>query len=118
MINWIFDTEFAELLEKQKGKTEVELFVAVSTYFYENKEVYKRALRIEGQNSFSEHFREFMLHFVSEMHKDKMLNSFQLELLTDTIILAFHKWIVEEADITTDEFVKNIKELQKKIEKC
>ena len=117
LINWIFDTEFAELLEKQKEKTELELFVAFSTYLYENKRFYKKALRIEGQNSFPEHFREVMLHSVFEMHKDKELNNFQLELLTDTVILAFYKWIMEEVDITADKFVKDIKELQKKIEK-
>lgn len=118
LINWIFDTEFMEILENEKGKTELELFIAVSTYFYENKDFYKKALKIEGQNSFSEHFREVMLHFISEMYKDKELNNFQLELLTDTIILVFHKWIIEEANILVNEFVNNIKDLQKKIEKC
>ena len=107
-----------EILENEKGKTELELFIAVSTYFYENKDFYKKALKIEGQNSFSEHFREVMLHFISEMYKDKELNNFQLELLTDTIILVFHKWIIEEANILVNEFVNNIKDLQKKIEKC
>ena len=99
LINWIFDTEFMEILDEQKGRTELELFTAVSTYFYENKEFYRKALKIEGQNSFSEHFREVMLQFISKMYKDKELNSFQLELLTDIIILAFHKLIIEETKI-------------------
>ena len=86
------------------------------TYFYKNKEFYKKALRIEGQNSFSEHFREVMRHSISEKYKDKGFNNFQLELLADAVILAFNKWIMEEVDIAADEFVKNIKELQKKIE--
>ncbi|MEF2795654.1 MAG: TetR-like C-terminal domain-containing protein [Hydrogeniiclostridium sp.] len=29
------------------------------SYFYENRNFYRRALRVKGQNSFSEHFREF-----------------------------------------------------------
>ena len=107
-----------EILDKQKGRTELELFTAVSTYFYENKEFYRKALKIEGQNSFSEHFREVMLQFISEIYKDKELNSFQLELFTDIIILAFHKLIIEETNISANEFVNNIKDMQKKIEKC
>lgn len=117
LINWIFDTEFAEILERQKGKTELEVFVAFSSYFYENKEFYKKALRIEGQNTFPEHFRKVMFDFISEMYKDEKLNHFQLELLTDMVILAFHRWIKDDVDITANGFVKYIKDLHKKIEK-
>ena len=117
LINWIFDTEFLVILEKQNEKTGLELFVEVCEYFYENKKYYKNALCIEGQNSFSEHFRDVMLHTISRMYMDHQLNNFQLELLTDIVILAFNKWIIGEVNITADEFVNNIKELQKKIEK-
>ena len=54
LVNWIFDTEF-----EIASKGEERMIDALIRYFYENKGYYKKVLKEEGQNSFSEHLYSF-----------------------------------------------------------
>ena len=60
LVNWIFDVEFFRL--SMSGTTICQTGHGVledsCQYFYENQSFYRKALQIEGQNSFVEHFRE------------------------------------------------------------
>lgn len=39
-------------------------------YFYENRNFYQKALRIEGQNSFTEYFRDLLIPMIGEYMGD------------------------------------------------
>ena len=64
LVNWIFDTEFIELLKHENlsaGYAEHWAFIEKPCrYFYQNHSFYRKALQIKGQNSFSDHFREYI----------------------------------------------------------
>lgn len=55
LVNWIFDTDFIALA-LNRSADRWELIEVVCNYFYENRSFYRKALRVKGQNSFSENF--------------------------------------------------------------
>ena len=69
LVNWIFDTEFIELLKHEDLSICYEehwLFIEkICGYFYQNHLFYRKAMQIKGQNSFSDHFREYVRPFIA-----------------------------------------------------
>lgn len=70
LVNWIFDTEFIALMKDENlaanypNYKERWVFIEkICGYFYENHAFYRKALQIKGQNSFSDHFREYIRRF-------------------------------------------------------
>lgn len=61
LVNWIFDSEFVALAGRVDNDDGRRTLMSLLEYLYENRTFYRRAMRIKGQNSFSEHFRELML---------------------------------------------------------
>lgn len=70
LVNWIFDTEFIELLKHENLSIcykEHWIFIEkICGYFYKNHLFYRKAMQIKGQNSFSDHFREYVRPFIEE----------------------------------------------------
>lgn len=64
LLNWIFDTEFIALIKDENLNAPYEerwnLIEKICDYFYANHAFYRKALQIQGQNSFTEHFREYL----------------------------------------------------------
>ena len=54
LVNWIFDTEFSEIRNRPDHITK---FEEICEYFYADREFYRNALQITGQNSFRDYFR-------------------------------------------------------------
>ena len=69
LLNWIYDTEFIAIARKKTYDSGWQFLYDICTYFYQNKQFYRKALLIKGQNSFSEHFRELMLPVITEYLK-------------------------------------------------
>ena len=56
LLTWIFDSESQEYLSKKVYSCEWDTMVDLFTYLENNRKFYKKALKIEGQNSLQEHF--------------------------------------------------------------
>jgi len=114
LVNWIFDTEFISVMRNKAEEETWEWYTEICKYFYDNKAFYRKALRITGQNSFSEHFRDVMFSIISkrfaELFGVSNLDNFQSNFFTDAVVLAFQRWLIEDSDMTAEEFVHNIKE--------
>lgn len=54
LVNWIFDTEFSEIRNRPDH---IANFEEICEYFYSDREFYRSALQITGQNSFRDYFR-------------------------------------------------------------
>ena len=48
LVNWIFDTEFIEVIQKYGFDSGVSILNGMCRYFYEEKAFYRSALEIEG----------------------------------------------------------------------
>lgn len=119
LVNWIFDTEFIAVLKKENWCSNYEerwaLIEKSCQYFYENHSFYRKALQIKGQNSFSEHFREYIRPLLT----DRMFNllgeeqpdEFALDFLTDAVMCAMERWLRTKECMPPEQFVEKIKSL-------
>lgn len=112
LVNWIFDTEFITTAQKKQYKNPWDILLMISQFFYDNRPFYRKALCIKGQNSFTEHFRDFLYPIIAERLRD-IINEkdqeFQITFIADAIVMAFQRWIVDNSMMTPEEFVNQIK---------
>ncbi|WP_298514164.1 TetR/AcrR family transcriptional regulator C-terminal domain-containing protein [Marvinbryantia sp.] len=108
LVNWIFDMEFIALLKNPPLDT-WSFFELTSRYFYENKAFYSKALQIKGQNSFSDHFREFLCPLVrSRMeeiigHQD--VPQICVDFLVDGFLCSLERWLLDKNAMPPDKFL-------------
>ena len=126
LMNWIFDTEMITLMEKMESNglkmQEYRLedyknwLTLLVRYFYANKAFYKTVLQMEGQNSFSEHFREFLQPIFWIRMKQILCNDdvgnvpkrymdFAVENFSDAFIGGMQRWIFSDNPVSPDEYV-------------
>ncbi len=119
LVNWIFDMEFNAQMTRfpQRGWR---FFEAVCVYFHENREFYRKVLAYRGQNSFSEHFKE-VLHPLLRVRMKELfdknllvvngLHPICLNFLTDGITCSIERWLMENPEMSPQEFGNTIKAL-------
>lgn len=124
LANWIFDTEFLELAQQQELEVcgdsideRWEGLEAACRYFYNNRVFYGRLLRVEGQNSFTEHFQNF-LHPVIRARVADLIDNGEIPdmvyyFLVDGICGAFDRWLLEKDCMPPEDFMHTLKELLK-----
>lgn len=97
LVNWIFDSEFLKAASRQKYSEPWELLGDMCGYFYDNRSFYRRALKIKGQNSFSEHFREMLRPVIvgclETILTEPEFLEFQISFFSDAFIGAFERWL-------------------------
>lgn len=113
LVNWIFDTEFIATIQSVIHEDSWAVIYAISDLLYENRVFYKKALQIQGQNSFQEHFQEMMFSVVSdrigELSGIDKKSVFQINFFTDAIVGTFKRWLLKNAEMTPDDFINELK---------
>jgi len=114
LVNWIFDTDFIAL-SLNLSADRWELIEIVCNYFYENRDFYRRALRVKGQNSFSEHFREFLHPLIrtriGEILGQKNIPQLCVDFITDGLVCSIERWLLDKDCMPPERFVPTMKEL-------
>ena len=126
LMNWLFDTEIIILMDKMENNglkmQEYRLedyknwLTLLVRYFYANKAFYKTVLQVEGQNSFSKHFREFLQPIFWIRMKQILCNDdvgnvpkrymdFAVENFSDAFIGGLQRWIFSDNPVSPDEYV-------------
>ena len=108
LVNWIYDTEFIFFARQKAYLAGWEFLSDLCHYLYENKEFYRRALKISGQNSFSEHFKEMLYPVISEHVKeilDDEMKEFHINFFSDALLCSIERWLLEKDCIPADEFL-------------
>lgn len=116
LLNWIFDTEISEVIKNNSDIEKLQQFVVairgVCNYFYENRNFYRKALKIQGQNSFSEHFKEYIRPYLKArltyMAGEEEIDEFTLDFFVDAAVCAIERWLLDKNCIPPDEFVAKI----------
>ncbi|MGM0413756.1 MAG: TetR/AcrR family transcriptional regulator C-terminal domain-containing protein [Bacillota bacterium] len=113
LVNWIFYTEFVREIKDNGVDYNWELLERICKYFYRNKEFYSKALKAEGQNSFSQYFVEVLRPIILENYKnvfdDNKEKEFFATFFADATRLAIKRWILEEDSRSPEEFVELMK---------
>lgn len=119
LLNWIFDTEFSTIVENTTISQRWDLLSLLCNYLYDNKSFYRKAFKIEGQNSFRSHITERIKELITkdmthcgEYDKSK---DFQIEFISDGFVCAIERWLLTNADLTPNDFLEKIKEVISKV---
>ena len=119
LVNWVFDIEFMEVVGETECLRGWEFFRKLCEYLYDHHDFYRRALKIDGQNTFREHFREILHAFSSaELQKiffDETVDDFYIHFITDGFVCAMERWITERNCVSPDVFLLKIETIMKKI---
>ena len=114
LLTWIFDSESQEYLSKKVYSCEWDTMVDLFTYLENNRKFYKKALKIEGQNSLQEHFHEFFFTAIEEHLKKttgkKDLNAFYVQFFSDAFFCAMMRWLEQPNRVSPQEFIHKIEE--------
>ena len=125
LANWTFDNEFVELI--QKNEMDIarlpnsfderwDSIKVICDYFYENRSFYRKLLTVEGQNSFTSHFRDF-IHLLMHLRIVAMFGQDDIpqmvyDFVVDGVVCAIKRWLLEKECVTAEEFLHNLKKLQ------
>lgn len=122
LVNWIFDTEFIELIKHENlsaGYIEHWAFIEKNCrYFYQNHAFYRKAIQIKGQNSFSDHFREYIRPLIAErissLFGGEQVDEFTLDFFSDAVICTMERWLRAKDCMPPEQFVEKLKSLTEK----
>lgn len=112
LVNWIFYTEFIRNIQIEDYTDAIPLLEDICSYLYSEKDFYRAALKIEGQNSFREYFTEVMDPYLKYL-ADQILGSakeeaFFLRFFGDAFLMAIIRWLMDENVMQPQEFVRQL----------
>ncbi len=118
LVNWIFDTDFIALVQKRPDDR-WSFLEMLCFYFYENRNFYRKALKVKGQNSFSEHFREFLQPLLHD-HLQKIIGKDDvhpmcIDFISDGFLCAIERWLMSSDCMPADQFIAILKSLTQSV---
>lgn len=113
LVNYIFQSEFAFEAQQRRYLQGWEFLLDLMEYFYDNRRFYVNAFSVEGQNSFSESFGEFLypvaVHYFSSVFPDDGAIDFYAVFLTDSLRVSIFRWLKEGTPLSPQEYVDRIR---------
>lgn len=97
LIHWIFQVEFVEGIQSGEPLGSWEMFERLCNYFYQERNFYRRAIQIQGQNSFRDSFCDAIAPAIEEMASDWMQDQrdkrFYTTFFGDAILTSVLRWL-------------------------
>ena len=113
LLTWIFDSEVEQFVSKKGYVSGWEKTKDLYVYLDANRKFYKKAFRVEGQNSLQNHFYTVLKPAVEKKLKseNKDADEFTVQFFLDAIFCTSMSWLKDSKGLTPFEFVS-------RIEKC
>jgi probable dihydroxyacetone kinase regulator len=109
LLNWLFYSEFMQLLDPEGQADTWEYMRRVCAYFAENRKFYLNAFAIEGQNAFADTFNEtleaILNAYLHQQIPDDEFRDFFCAFYSDAFRCAIVRWLREGVHTSVDEFV-------------
>lgn len=100
LVNWIYYTEFVEVMQPKSYGDSWEFIQDMCVYFHQNRVFYVNALKVTGQDSFREYFgqvfRPILLESLEEEFTESEYRDFYADFFADALLLSIERWL--EAD--------------------
>lgn len=114
LVNWIFDTEMITLM-KDLSDDRWDALEGVCGYFFDNRDFYRKALQIKGQNSLSEHLRKFLYPLIHN-RIEKIIGQDDvpqlcIDFIADGFICSIERWLLDKNCMSAEEFVSILKQI-------
>lgn len=115
LVNWIFYSEFLASVQVAQCTNNEEFLESICRYFYSERSFYRNALRIEGQNSFQDYFREMVGPLLINFSKDLVPHhtnpEFAVNFIGDALLAALIRWLTEANPLPPDEYLAQVREM-------
>jgi len=119
LVNWIFDTEFTFLASSGASSEACaerwDFIEKACVYFYENRNFYRKVLQIQGQNSFLDHFTEYIQPVLKSRLTDLIGNEqadeFSINFFADALLCAMERWLLAKNCIPPEQLAFQIRRL-------
>lgn len=124
LVNWIFYVGFMDHVslgdyQVDEGENNPDrpwkLLTAVLDYFYEDRAFYKKALMIEGQNSFRDYFHDAVIpvfqYFLFDVLDGEDYADMFVMMICDAFIDALVRWLQSDEPERPEELISGIKEM-------
>ena len=117
LVNWIFYVGFIEELNLTSYDNGWQLMEDMCGYFYREKEFYRAALKIEGQNSFKDYLIDTVTSIAEFFMQDIMPHNdddnFFISFVTDALLTSIVRWLSDGYDHEMDaqEFLSKIRNI-------
>lgn len=119
LMNWIFDTEIITVIQNGDNSLSMDAHFAFLqdclTYFYENRSFYRKAFQVRGQNSFREHFQEFLRPLIQTrleyVMQGNAADEFDIAIYTDLTMCVMERWLLSEKNMTPEQVVVKLENM-------
>lgn len=115
LANWIFDTEVIAQLRDRHPDDRWHVLERICHYLYDNRSFYYKVFQIQGQNSLSEHFREFLLPLLQDRMDELIgpgdVHYICVNFLADGIVCAILRWLLDKDCLPPDQFISIIRNM-------
>lgn len=113
LVNWIYYTEFIKIAQKKEYTIGWDLLDDLCDYFYENRDFYRKTFNVDGQNSFSDYFRDIVsmiiTHDLGDIFGDDEALDFYVAFFTDAFVCAIKRWLSVKDCIPAGDFEMRLK---------
>ena len=117
LLNWIFDSEIISVIQSAGTALDYDAYFAFIqdflTYFYKNKDFYRKAFQIRGQNAFRDHFQEYirpLIRFRFEiLLQDPHIDEFDIDIFADVTLCIIERWLQNGAKLPPEQIVSKLK---------
>ena len=115
LVNWIFQTEFIETLHLTDYANAWVFLGAICAYFYQERDFYRSALLIEGQNSFRDYFIEtvspFLKAFTEDIFQGVEDPAFYITFFEDAFMAAILRWLTGSQPMSAEVFSQQLRDV-------
>lgn len=116
LVNWIFQTEFIAVVQRQDYSNLWDGVADLCRYFYENRAFYSNALSVSGQNSFSDYFREMLFPLLRSCSSELLSCSgdaaaadFFATFYSDAIIMSLLRWLSDRHCLPPEQYTARLR---------
>ena len=119
LMNWVFDMDFNAFTKESasilRPDDRWDLIERICEYFYANRRFYRKALQVKGQNSFSDHLREYCRPLIrlriSSLVDSEAVDDFVIDFFSDALVCAVERWLLDKDCMPPEQFIFRIKRI-------
>lgn len=97
LVHWIFESEFVQTVSLDQCADDWDYYCRLCNYLYQEREFYRRALQIQGQNSvrdvFYEVFTPIVVTMVEKLFSDEEEAPFYIDFFGDAFLASILRWL-------------------------
>ncbi|MEE8885467.1 MAG: TetR/AcrR family transcriptional regulator C-terminal domain-containing protein [Eubacteriales bacterium] len=118
LVNWIFYTDFIKTVSDRHFEKGWDLLTATVEMFSKDRDFYKSALEITGQNSFREYFFEstypiFDLFLPKEDDMSEEERKADIKYLSAAFLTVLYWWLADGKDQSPEDFTNSMRKIVK-----